>query len=236
MLQAKVLRAVEQGEVQPLGSNAPPERVDVRLICATNRDLEGMVRAGTFRDDLYYRLSVMTLELPPLRRYQEHLEVLASVFAEEAASRHGKRAPRIAPATMALLAAYEWPGNVRELRNAIEHAVILCTGDELRPEDLPRSLLATPRATPARANKPTLRELREQWLAPLERRYFVELLGEHGGNVRAAAAAAGVDPVTLYRLMKRRGVAMRRQAALEEGGADDAPSTPPQRARRRARD
>jgi DNA-binding NtrC family response regulator len=224
--------------VQPLGSNAPPERVDVRLICATNRDLEGMVRAGTFRDDLYYRLSVMTLELPPLRRYQEHLEVLASVFAEEAASRHGKRAPRIAPATMALLAAYGWPGNVRELRNAIEHAVILCTGDELRPEDLPRSIHATPRATPARsATRPTLRELREQWLAPLERRYFVELLGEHGGNVRAAAAAAGVDPVTLYRLMKRRGVAMRRQAGFEEGGADDAPAAPPRRpTRRRARD
>ena len=235
MLQAKVLRAVEQGEVQPLGSNAPPEHVDVRLICATNRDLEAMVRTGAFRDDLYYRLSVMTLELPPLRRYKEQLEVLASVFAEEAAARHGKRAPRIAPATMALLAAYDYPGNVRELRNAIEHAVILCAGDELAPEDLPRPFLAdrAPRRAAAPA-RPTLRELREQWLAPLERRYFVELLGEHGGNVRAAAAAAGVDPVTLYRLLRRRGVAVRREATMT--GADDAPSRPPGRSARRPRD
>ena len=119
MLQAKVLRAVEQGEVQPLGSNAAPERVDVRLICATNRDLEAMVKDGRFREDLLYRLSVMTLELPPLRRYKEQLEVMASVFVEQAAERHGKPAPRLGPATMARLAAYDYPGNVRELRNAI---------------------------------------------------------------------------------------------------------------------
>jgi transcriptional regulator with GAF, ATPase, and Fis domain len=230
-LQAKVLRAVEQGEVQPLGSNAPPERVDVRLICATNRDLEAMARAGTFRDDLFYRLSVMTLELPPLRDYKEHLEVLASVFLEEAAARHGRRAPRIAPQTMAVLAAYDYPGNVRELRNAIEHAVILCTTDELRPEDLPRPLLGgRPAAAKRPARPPTLRELREQWLAPLERRYFIELLGECDGNVRAAAERAGVDPVTMYRLLKKRGVAIARHAR-----AGDVPDQPPGRSTRRPR-
>jgi DNA-binding NtrC family response regulator len=189
-----------------------------------------MARAGTFRDDLFYRLSVMTLELPPLRAYKESLEVLASVFLEEAASRHGRRAPRIAPATMALLTAYDYPGNVRELRNAIEHAVILCTADELRPEDLPRPL-QTGRPAPAAAGpaaaRPTLRELREQWLAPLERRYFVELLGECDGNVRSAAERAGVDPVTLYRLLRRRGIALGRHAR-----ADDVPNQPPGPARR----
>jgi two-component system, NtrC family, response regulator HydG len=228
MLQAKVLRAVEQGEVQPLGSNAPPERVDVRLICATNRDLEAMARVGGFRDDLFYRLSVMTLELPPLRRYKDNLEVLASVFLEEAATRHRRRAPRIVPATMALLAAYDYPGNVRELRNAIEHAVILCTGDDLRPEDLPRTLQAgRPAGLPAgRAPRPTLRELREQWLAPLERRYFIELLGECDGSVRAAAERAGVDPVTMYRLLRRRGISLGRHAR-----ADGAPA--PRRTRTR---
>jgi two-component system, NtrC family, response regulator HydG len=237
MLQAKVLRAVEQGEVQPLGSNAPPERVDVRLICATNRDLEAMAKTGAFRDDLFYRLSVMTLELPPLRKYKDHLEVLASVFLEEASSRHGKRAPRIAPATMALLSAYEYPGNVRELRNAIEHAVILCTSDELRPEDLPKTMQAG--RSPRRAStanpppRPTLRELREQWLAPLERRYFVELLGECDGNVRAAAARAGVDPVTMYRLLRRRGVAVRREASTVS--AEDVPEPTPRKPARRPR-
>ncbi len=218
-LQAKVLRAVEQGEVQPLGSNAAPLKVDVRLICATNRDLEAMVKAGTFRDDLFYRLGVMSLELPPLRRYKEQLEVMASVFVEQAAARHGKPAPRIAPATMARLAAYDYPGNVRELRNAIEHAVILCAGDELTPDELPKPFhaasLAARRPTKSAA-RPTLRALREQWLAPLERRFLVDLLAEHRGNVRAAAAAAGVDPVTMYRLLRRRGVTLRRTAEADD--------------------
>jgi DNA-binding NtrC family response regulator len=217
-LQAKVLRAIEQGEVQPLGSNAAPERVDVRLICATNRDLEAMVADGRFREDLLYRLSVMTLELPPLRRYKENLEVMASAFVEQAATRHGRRAPRLAPAAMARLAAYDFPGNVRELRNAMEHAVILCTGDEIGPAELPRPLSggapAPPRARPAA--RPTLRALREQWLAPLERKYLIELLGEHGGNVRRAAAAAGVDAVTLYRLLRKRGVSVRREARADD--------------------
>ncbi len=235
MLQAKVLRAVEQGEVQPLGSNAPPERVDVRLICATNRDLEAMAADGTFRDDLFYRLSVMTLELPPLRAYKESLEVMASVFLEQAAMRHGKRAPRLAPATMTMLAAYDWPGNVRELRNAIEHAVILCTAGELGPDDLPKPLRlaagapAVPagrRATTAAPVPATLRELREQWLAPLERRYLVELLADVAGNVRAAAARAGVDAVTLYRLLRRRGVAVRREPHTLQPPASAAERSP----------
>jgi transcriptional regulator with GAF, ATPase, and Fis domain len=231
LLQAKVLRAVEQGEIQPLGSNEAPHRVDVRLICATNRDLEAMARNGQFRDDLYYRLSVMPLELPPLRSYKEHLEVLANVFLEQAAAQHGKRAPRIGTAALARLAAYDYPGNVRELKNAIEHAVILC-GDEIRPEDLPRpfataAAMARPAAASgpgeagaastarAPARRPTLHELRDEWLAPLERRYLGELVAEHGGNVRRAAAAAGINPVTMYRLLRRRGIAIRRVAADE---------------------
>jgi DNA-binding NtrC family response regulator len=206
MLQAKVLRAVEQGEVQPLGSNEPPDRVDVRLICATNRDLEAMAKTGAFRDDLFYRLSVMTLDLPPLRSYKDNLEVIANVFLEQSAAAHGKRAPRLGTDVLARLAAYDFPGNVRELKNTIEHAVILCTGDELRVEDLPRPLLE-PRA-PARRSQPqvTLDEARENWLAPLERQFLTELLAKYGGNVKVAAKAAGINTVTLYRLLKRRGL------------------------------
>jgi transcriptional regulator with GAF, ATPase, and Fis domain len=214
MLQAKVLRAVEQGEVQPLGSNEAPARVDVRLICATNRDLEAMSRTGAFRDDLYYRLSVMTLELPPLRSYKDSLEILANVFLEQAAASHGKPAPLLGPAALARLMAYDYPGNVRELRNSIEHAVILAQ-DEIRPEDLPRPMLpasASSERAPARPSKKTLRAMRELWLAPLEQRYLTDLVAEHGGNVRRAAAAAGVNPVTFYRMLRRRGITLERRA------------------------
>ena len=214
MLQAKVLRAVEQGEVQPLGSNEPPDRVDVRLICATNRDLEAMAKVGTFRDDLFYRLSVMTLDLPSLRSYKDNLETLANVFLEQSAASHGKPAPRLGPAVLARMIAYDFPGNVRELENTIEHAVILCSGDELRPEDLPRPLLAgstlKSSSKTAKPSHPTLDEAREQWLEPLERQYLTDLLAKHGGNVKTAAKAAGINTVTLYRLLKRRGLTLAR--------------------------
>jgi DNA-binding NtrC family response regulator len=206
MLQAKVLRAVEQGEVQPLGSNEAPDRVDVRLICATNRDLEGMARTGAFRDDLFYRLSVMTLELPSLRSYKDNLETLANVFLETSAASHGKPAPRLGAAVLAHLQAYDFPGNVRELKNTIEHAVILCTGDELRPEDLPKPFHTTAPVARAAPAQPTLEEAREAWLAPLEKQYLTELLAKCDGNVKVAARAAGVNTVTLYRLLKRRGL------------------------------
>ena len=181
MLQAKVLRAVEQGEVQPLGSNDPPDRVDVRLICATNRDLEGMAKLGQFRDDLFYRLSVMTLELPALRTYKDNLEVLANVFLAQFAAAHGKTAPRLPPAVLAHLAAYDFPGNVRELRNTIEHAVILCAGDELRVEDLPKPLLAGAPLAGQRAEPDQGTDARPgpRGLArPLERHYLADLLSK----------------------------------------------------------
>jgi DNA-binding NtrC family response regulator len=217
MLQAKVLRAVEQGEVQPLGSNEPPDRVDVRLICATNRDLEEMAKTGAFRDDLFYRLSVMTLELPPLRSYKDNLEVLANVFLEQSASGYGKKTPRLGPDVLARFQAYDFPGNVRELKNTIEHAVILCTGDELQVDDLPKPLQdPVPRNRRAQPAPPvlTLDEARENWLAPLERQYLTDLLARHGGNVKSAAKSAGINTVTLYRLLKRRGLHLGRTISV----------------------
>jgi len=215
MLQAKVLRAVEQGEVQPLGSNEPPDRVDVRLICATNRDLEAMALTGAFRDDLFYRLSVMTLELPSLRSYKDNLEVLANVFLEQSSSAHGKPAPRLGPDVLARLAAYDFPGNVRELKNTIEHAVILCTGDELRAEDLPKPIVGPTRVAAAPKKQPTLAQVREQWLEPLEKQYLKELLARHDGNVKLAAKTAGIDAVTMYRLLKKRGLHLGRTVRTE---------------------
>jgi len=212
MLQAKVLRAVEQGEVQPLGSNKEPEQVDVRLICATNRDLEHMAGRGDFREDLFYRLSVLTLELPPLRSYKDNLELLAHVFLQQAAEKHGITLPRFTPSAVACLLAYDYPGNVRQLKNAIEHATIVCGGDEICDDDLPPGFSRAPESAVAPPSTPgTLRALREEWLAPLEREYLVKLLTECGGNVRRAAERAGVNTVTLYRLLKKRGVELERQ-------------------------
>ncbi len=212
-LQAKVLRAVEHGEIARLGSNKPPERIDVRLVCATNRDLRAMAELGTFRADLFYRLGVMPLELPPLREYRDQIAVLAAVFLQQAADRMGRAAPRLSSEALAVLRAHDYPGNVRELRNAIEHAVVMAQHGEVRPDDLPSSLRrAAPRtgSTPRRERAPTLRELREAWLAPLEVRYLTELLDACEGNVAVAAKRAGINNVTLYRLLRKRGLVVRR--------------------------
>jgi DNA-binding NtrC family response regulator len=212
-LQAKLLRALEYGEIEPLGSNQPPERVDVRLLCATHRDLDAMVARGSFRDDLYFRIRVMTLELPPLRRYKDNLEVLAAVFVQQAAQRHQRRVTGISEPAMALLRAYDYPGNVRELRNLVEHAVIMSSAEEIQPGDLPGSLQqARPgRTADKTAKRPSLRAMRETWLSPLERTYLTELLAACNGNVREASRRAGVTPVTFYRLMARRGVKLSRR-------------------------
>jgi transcriptional regulator with GAF, ATPase, and Fis domain len=221
-LQAKVLRAVEQGEVQPLGSNKAPEHVDVRLICATNRDLAQMVKERCFRDDLYYRLSVMTMELPPLRSYKrDNLEPLAQVFLQQASEKHGRSVARISAEAMALLQVYDFPGNVRELKNAIEHAAIMASGGLIEPEHLPRSIRPGAQSKAPADPEPvvrdmTLRELRETWLAPRERQYLAELLERCDGNVREAARRAGINTVTMYRLLKKRGLKISREVRLRD--------------------
>ena len=215
-LQPKVLRALESGEIQPLGSNRAPERIDVRLVCATNRDLPKMVRERTFRDDLYYRLGVMTIELPPLRSYKQQLEVLANVFRELACERLDKSVSQISRAAITALAAYDFPGNMRELKNAIEHAVIMADEGTIEPQHLPRSIAAilpAPRAKKKSA-APTLAAKREEWLAPLETGYLAGLLAETHGSVRDAAKRAGVDTVTLYRLLRKRGIAFGRSPEI----------------------
>ncbi|MGE0789600.1 MAG: sigma 54-interacting transcriptional regulator [Sandaracinaceae bacterium] len=215
-LQAKVLRAVEYGEVQPLGSNAAPQRVDVRLVAATNRDLVAMMRRREFRDDLYYRLSTMTMQLPPLRAYKHgNLQVMAEAFLKQSSQRHGKAIRRIGPDALAVLLAYDFPGNVRELKNAIEHAVIMAKDELVTASDLPVAIResggdATP--APPEPEAMTLAEMRERWLAPLERRYLAELLERSGGDVKEAARHAGINAVTMYRLLDRRGMSRRRRS------------------------
>jgi transcriptional regulator with GAF, ATPase, and Fis domain len=218
-LQAKVLRAVEYGEVLPVGSNDEPLQVDVRLIAATNRDLRAMMRRHEFRDDLYYRLSVMTMELPPLRTYKhDNLDVMARVFMKQAAERHEVDVRRISAEAISRLLAHDFPGNVRELKNAMEHAVIMAGGETIEPEHLPKHIggAGEVQASSERQTRPestaTLAELREQWLAPLETRYLERLMAECDRSVRKAATRAGVNPVTMYRLLEKRGMGRSRSA------------------------
>jgi two-component system response regulator HydG len=218
MLQAKVLRALEQGDVTPLGSNEPAARVDVRLICATNRDLAAMVRERRFRDDLYYRVGVITIELPALRSYKDNLGIMAQVFLQQAASRHRRAVKTIGREAMALLLAYDFPGNVRELRNALEHAVVMTTVSEVRPQDLPKSIreVVPSPAGPAKAEHAlTLAELRERWVGPSERKYLIDLLQSCAGEISAAARQAGVNRVTLYRLLRKHGLRMQKGAVAQ---------------------
>jgi DNA-binding NtrC family response regulator len=217
MLQAKVLRAVEQGEVSPLGSNKAPGRVDVRLVCATNRNLRQMVKEGRFRDDLFFRVGVITLELPALRTYKDNLPILAQVFLQQAAARHGRKVGSIAPEAMAALMAWDFPGNVRELKNTLEHAVIMARSDTVQAGDLPRELFGAPAAAPgaalpsgARAVQ-SLAQMREAWVAPHEKAYLAQLLDAHEGKVEAAARAAQINRVTFYRLMARHGLSVQKR-------------------------
>ncbi|MCB9553693.1 MAG: sigma-54-dependent Fis family transcriptional regulator [Myxococcales bacterium] len=190
--QAKLLRVVQEGEVQRVGA-ARPRPVDVRLVCATHRDLRAEVDAGRFREDLYFRLRVIPLELAPLRARPEEILPLARFFL----ARHGA-AHTLGPAAEAALLAHPWPGNVRELHNAIERAVVLARGAVIEPADL---LLEQPRHTPATAGG-TLQDAMDRAAEARIR----HALATAGGRAEAAAAL-GVDRTTLYRWMRRLGVA-----------------------------
>jgi DNA-binding NtrC family response regulator len=184
-LQPKLLRALEDGEVRRLGSTQP-RRFDVRFVAATNRDLEQQVQHGRFRDDLYWRLHVLHIHVPPLRERPADVPLLAEHFLAGRPLSHQ---------AMAVLAAYPWPGNVRELRNAVERAATLATAREIRPEDLPprirNAVGATLRlADASRRNLP---------LRDLERAYILEILRQSGGNKSRTAEILGLDRKTLYR-------------------------------------
>ncbi len=205
-LQVKLLRFLQDGEVQPVGSTTPT-KADVRVIAATHRDLEEMVEAGTFREDLYYRLRVVTIELPPLRARKEDLPGLATQFLAEANARH-KRAVELEPDAMPELLHHDWPGNVRELRHVIEGFVVLglahidahLVRDAVRGRPRPRRG-DTPRPDDGR----TLPEA----LAELERQMIVSALDKSGQNRQRAAEALGINRTTLVEKMRRLGLLVR---------------------------
>ncbi len=201
-LQAKLLRVLEDREFYPLGSRRPT-RVDVRIVSATNRGLHHLVAEGRFRQDLFYRLNVMRLELPPLHQRPGDIPLLIQHVLERLCAEKNRRIDQIAEDALAILLNHDYPGNVRELENILEHALIICRGRVIEPHHLPLELQAAacPPATPATPAVPP---------APAgegaERRRILEALARHGGNRARTARSLGMDRTTLWRKIKRYGI------------------------------
>jgi two-component system response regulator HydG len=195
--QAKLLRVLEDGAVRRVGENKPL-RVDVRILAATNRNLQAAITAGEFREDLFYRLSVVTLVVPSLRERPEDIEPLARHFLVESVRRHGKERV-FAPETLERLLAYDFPGNVRELRYAIEQAVILSDDLALRPEDFP---LCVPRVEHGADGRAGLSP-RPKPSQDIDSEKLQEAIRQCGGNRVQAARLLGISRATLYRLLAR---------------------------------
>jgi transcriptional regulator with PAS, ATPase and Fis domain len=196
LLQAKLLRVLDDKEVRPLGSNRPSV-VDFRLIAATNKDPRRRVADGAFREDLFFRLNVASVSLPPLRERADDLRLLTRHFIKKHATVQGRLVKGINCEALALLEAYRWPGNVRELENAIERGVAFAQSDTIGPDDLPAHLHGgTEGILDLGAARPTtLKELQE--------RYIARVLKETGGDRDAAARVLGVHPRTLRRRDRR---------------------------------
>ncbi|RIL04904.1 MAG: hypothetical protein DCC71_12355 [Proteobacteria bacterium] len=195
-MQAKLLRFLQTGEVRAVGSEAP-RYVDVRLVTATNKDLEREVLAGRFREDLYYRLAVIPIVVPPLRERPEDVPLLAHHFLRRFARKTGKVVDALEPAALELLQGYSWPGNVRQLENTIESGVALCQGSRLSVADLPARL----RERPVHAVPDTL-----QSLETLERTHILRTLERVGWNRKRAAEILEISTTTLWRRLKEFGI------------------------------
>ncbi|MBW7933448.1 MAG: sigma-54-dependent Fis family transcriptional regulator [Gemmatimonadaceae bacterium] len=198
--QVKLLRVLQQREIIPVGAtDAVP--IDVRIIAATNRDLEEEIKRGSFRRDLFYRLNVIALHLPPLRDRRDDIPLLAEAFLQQTATARGEPPKRLSEDALELLSEYAWPGNVRELENALERAVILSTGPVIGVTALPERL-AERRAEPLVAERPTPNPT----LETIERAYILWVLQSEQGNKTRAAETLGIDPSTLHRKLARYGV------------------------------
>ena len=201
--QAKVLRALQEQVVEPVGGQASV-RVDVRVIAATNKDLQTEIRQGRFREDLYFRLNVIPIAVPPLRERQGDIMRLAEHFAAEFAREYGRRPKSFSTEARSLLETYHWPGNVRELRNTIERLMIMVPGDVVRPQDLAFLEFAnTPEAPPAPQAIGPLFEARDAW----ERGYILAALAANDGNISRTAEALGLERSNLYKKMRALAIA-----------------------------
>jgi transcriptional regulator with PAS, ATPase and Fis domain len=189
VLQSKLLRVLQEGAFERVGDEKTI-KVDVRIISAANRDLKREVKRGNFRDDLYYRINVVPIYMPPLRERKNDIPLLVDHFLNEAAQRYNRPLPVISPKAIAAMMDYRWPGNVRELQNAIQFAIVKCNGSEILPQDLPLELKDLVGLTPSRGPSKKL---------DIDR--VVSALKQTGGNKAKAARLLGVGRATLYRFL-----------------------------------
>lgn len=195
-LQAKLLRVLESGDVQPLG-DTKTRHVDIRLVSATNQKLEDGIKGGTFREDLYYRLSVFEVRVPPLRERPEDIPLLADFFIKKYSASNHKSVKSISPEARDLMASYKWPGNVRELSNVIERCVVLARGELIGVEELPEKM-----KSPGQEKISSLKDA----VSVVEKDMIVKALEANRRNKEATAQCLGIDLVTLYRKMKKLGI------------------------------
>ncbi len=211
-LQAKLLRVIQDGVVRRVGSEQADAVVDVRFVSAMNRDPEEAVKQGLLREDLYYRLRVVPIKLPPLRKRLEDIPILATHFLTHYWQRHrqaGERAPRLSEESMAFLRSRPWKGNVRELQNVIEHVAVLAEPEHLiQPDEIPIYDDATDwpvesAGMPSGIMDEGFHNAKDRIIAHFEREYLTRLVGRAGGNMSKAARLASIDRTTLYRLMDK---------------------------------
>ncbi|MDZ7289672.1 MAG: sigma-54 dependent transcriptional regulator [candidate division KSB1 bacterium] len=209
-LQIKFLRFLEDGEFRPVGSTQS-RRADVRVIAATNRDLKKLMSEGKFREDLFYRLNVINIHLPPLRERRDDIEALAKYFLKKMCATMGKCVSHIEREALDLLKQYDWPGNVRELENVIERAVILASGDTITAADFPTDLIHRPTTfSPSSLN--------DKSLAAIERNHILKILAQTSGNKAQAARILGITKKTLYAKLYTYGLLQRPEIKDENNG------------------
>ena len=204
VMQAKLLRVIQDREIQRVGSDFTL-KVDVRILAATNRDLQEDVSVGKFREDLYYRLNVVTLRVPPLRERVEDIPLLAQHFLEKYARKNKKRMKGFTPLAMDMFLKYDWPGNVRELENAVERAVILGPGDYITEKELPLSI-TKPYPHAEEADTPTRLREQPQSLEEAEKEAVLTALKAAGGNKSETARVLGITRKTLHKKLQKYGV------------------------------
>ncbi|MFC2172862.1 sigma-54-dependent transcriptional regulator [Acidobacteriota bacterium] len=197
-LQVKLLRFLQSYEFKPLGGS-DTIKVDVRLVAATNRDLKEMIRQRTFREDLYYRIHIIPIDIPPLRERREDIPLLSEFFLRQIADKIGKRFESISPETVTLLMSYHWPGNVRELENIITRMAISCTNEILTAEEIPFGETSN-------AKYSTFKAAKQAAIAQFERAYIINMLKCTHGNIAAAARRSQKDRKDFWTLMKKYGI------------------------------
>jgi transcriptional regulator with PAS, ATPase and Fis domain len=206
-LQAELLRLLDQGEVRPVGSTAI-KKVDVRLIAATNKNIEDGVREGWFREDLYYRLNVFSITMPPLRSRLESVPLLAHHFLDKARTKLNKNIVGLEDRVVKAMVHYQWPGNIREMQNIIERAAVLTSNDVICLEHLPRAISQSYTENPEQIvdSKGSFKAERERHVVRAERNLLLRYLTEAQGNVSQASKLAHIPRRTFYRLLDKYGL------------------------------